>query len=180
MLILVCYRYEALEGKTQEISKNNEYNICSKFLDYSDMPMAQWKNKIEELLLQCENDLSKYTNLINQWTKLKYEDMSQMQLEKIGYLHLQANVAELQAKITRLTCAVRMFQETPITLDAFKRLDQLVENKLRAVTDELKQTEDLKKLYDHLKNTEYDQVLKVYLQLCNAIRKKKRLFDMLK
>lgn len=174
------YRYEALGENVQEILKSNEYNICNKFLQCSDTPVVRWNNKIEELFLQYESNLSRYTVLINQWTKLKYEDMSQLQLEKTGYLHLQANVAELQAKITRLSCAIRMFQETPITLDAFKRLNQLVENKLKTVAGELEQRENLKKLYDNLKNTEYDQVLEVYLQLCNAIKKKKRLLAMLK
>jgi len=149
----VCVaRYEALGGNAKEASKNE----CKthKFLEYYDVPMIQWKNKIEDLILQYENDLSTYINLMDKWNKLKYEDMSQAYLEKTGHLLLQAQVAELQAKITKLSCTIRMFKETSTTIDAFKMLNRLVEKKLKTVTDEIRQKEDLKKLYDNLKNTE--------------------------
>lgn len=144
------------------------------------MSEIQWKNKIKELILQCESDLSKYANLIEKWNKLKYEDMNQAYLEKAGHLLLQAQVAELQARITKLSCTIRMFKETPTTIDAFKTLNRLVEEKLEEVTDEIRQKEDLKRLYDSLKNTEYDQVLQTYIQFCNAIKKKKHILDTLK
>lgn len=152
----------------------------NKFLEYYDIPAVQYKNKIEDLILQCESDLLNYINLIDKWNKLKYEDMSQAYLQKTGYLLLQAQVAELQAKITKLSCTIRMFKETSTTVDAFKMLNRLVEEKLKTVMDEIRQKEDLKKLYDNLKNTEYDQVLLIYSQLYNAIKKKKHILDMLK
>lgn len=144
------------------------------------MPAVQWKNKIQDLILQCESDLLKYINLMDKWNKLKYEDINQVYLEKTGYLLLQAQVAKLQAKITKLSCTIRMFKETSTTINAFKMLNQLVEKKLKMVTDEIRQKEDLKKLYDNMKDTEYDQVLLIYSQLCNAIKKKKHILDMLK
>lgn len=144
------------------------------------MPDVQWQNTIEELILQCRSDLSEYASLIDKWNKLKYEDMSQASLEETEHLLLQAQVAELQAKITKLSCTIRMFKETPSTVDAFRALNRLVEEKLEEVTDEIRQKEDLKKLYDNLKNTEYDQVLQTYLQLCNAIKRKKHILDTLK
>lgn len=152
----------------------------NKFLEYYDVPAVQYKNKMEDLILQCESDLLNYINLIDKWNKLKYEDMSQAYLQKTGYLLLQAQVAELQAKITKLSCTIRMFKETSTTVDAFKMLNRLVEEKLKTIMDEIRQKEDLKKLYDNLKNTEYDQVLLIYSQLYNAIKKKKHILDMLK
>ncbi|XP_011068784.1 PREDICTED: uncharacterized protein LOC105154755 isoform X2 [Acromyrmex echinatior] len=172
-------KYEALGGNIKETSKN-DCKTHNKFFEYSDVPAVQWKNKIEDLILQCENDLLKYIYLMDKWNKLKYEDMNQAYLEKTGYLLLQAQVAELQAKITKLSCTIRMFKETSTTVDAFKILHQLVEKKLKMVTDEIRQKEDLKKLYDNMKDTEYDQVLLIYSQLCNAIKKKKHILDMLK
>ncbi|KYN04743.1 hypothetical protein ALC62_04379 [Cyphomyrmex costatus] len=172
-------RYEALGGNVKEASKDN-CKIHNKFLEYHDVPAVQWKNKIEDLIVQCENDLLKYINLMDKWNKLKYEDMNQAYLEKTGYLLLQAQVAELQAKITKLSCTIRMFKETSTTIDAYKMLNQLVEKKLKIITDEIRQKEDLKKLYDNMKDVEYDQVLLIYSQLCNAIKKKKHILDMLK
>ncbi|RLU20482.1 hypothetical protein DMN91_007092 [Ooceraea biroi] len=160
--------------------KRNEGNVRGKFLECHDMPEVQWKNKITELILQCESDLSEYASLIDRWNKLKYADMSQAYLEKTGHLLLQAQVAELQARITKLSCTIRMFKETPTTVEAFKALNRLVEEKLEEVTDEIRQKEDSKKLYDSLKNTKYDQVLQTYLQFCNAIKKKKHILDTLK
>ncbi|KAL6267302.1 hypothetical protein P5V15_000377 [Pogonomyrmex californicus] len=172
-------RYEALGGNAKEALKDNECNTRNKFLKYYDVSAVQWKNKNEDLILQYENNLLKYINLIDKWNKLKYEDTSQAYLEKTGYLLLQAQVAELQAKITKLSCTIRMFKETPTTIDAFKILNQLVEEKLKTIMDEIYQKEDLKKRYDNLKNTEYDQILSIYLQLCNAIKKKRHILGML-
>ncbi|KYQ51767.1 hypothetical protein ALC60_09128 [Trachymyrmex zeteki] len=172
-------RYEALGGNVKEASKN-DCKTHNKFLEYYNVPAVQWKNKIQDLILQCESDLLKYINLMDKWNKLKYEDINQVYLEKTGYLLLQAQVAKLQAKITKLSCTIRMFKETSTTINAFKMLNQLVEKKLKMVTDEIRQKEDLKKLYDNMKDTEYDQVLLIYSQLCNAIKKKKHILDMLK
>lgn len=174
----LCYhRYETLGGNIKEALNNTVYN---KFLECYDTQTAQWRNKIEELAMEYESVLLKYTNLMNKWNKLKYEDMSHAYVEKSEYLLLQAQIAELQAKITKLSCMIKMFMETPTTVDAFKMLNKVVEEKLKTVTDEIRQKEDLKKLYNNLKNTEYDEVLKNYLQLCRAIDKKKKILNELK
>ncbi|GAB1864148.1 HAUS augmin-like complex subunit 4 [Camponotus japonicus] len=173
-------RYEELGGDVKKALKSNECNVHSKFPEYYDIPAVEWKNKIEELILQCKSDSLKYIKLIDRWNKMKYEDMNQAYLEKAEHLLLQAQVAELQAKLTNLSCTIRMFKETPTTIVAFKMLNQLVEEKLKAIQDEIRQKEDLKKLYDNLRNTEYDKILENYSQLCNAIKKKKHILDKLK
>ncbi|XP_050461050.1 uncharacterized protein LOC126856522 [Cataglyphis hispanica] len=171
-------RYEELGGNVKKALKSNECNMHNKFLEY-DIPV-EWKNKIEELIMQCKSNSLKYTKLIGRWNKMKYEDMTQAYLENAEHLLLQAQVADLQAKLTNISCTIKMFKETPTTIDAFKMLNQLVEEKLKAIRDEIRQKEDLKKLYDNLKNTEYDKILENYLQLCNAIKKKKSILNKLK
>lgn len=142
--------------------------------------MMEWKSKIEEASTEYENALQKYINLIDKWKKLKYENMSKVYLEKSEHLLLQVQVAELQAKITKLSCRIKMFKETPTTINAFKQLNQLIQDKLRAITDEIRQKKDLKKLYENLKNTEYDEIVDIYTNLCKAIKKKEQMLNMLK
>ncbi|XP_029174664.1 uncharacterized protein LOC114943235 [Nylanderia fulva] len=172
-------KYKELGGNVKEALKSDECIANSQFLECHDVSAVEWKNKVEELILQCKSDCLKYTKLSDRWNKLKYEDMSQANLEKAGHLLLQTQIAELQAKLTKLSCTIKMFKETPTTIDAFKMLNQLVEEKLKAVKDEIRKKEELKKLYDNLKNTEYDEILENYLQLCNAIKKKKHILDKL-
>lgn len=172
--------YENLGGNVKEVLKSNECNMQNKTLECGDMRMVQWKNRIEELGVEYESALLKYTDLMDRWNKLKYEDMSQAYLEKSKHLLLQAQVAELQAKITKYSCIMKMFKETPTTIDAFKALNQMVEEKLKAIMNEISQKEESKRLYDSLKNTEYDKVLETYLELSRAIKKKKQIFNILK
>lgn len=151
-----------------------------KILECHDTRMIEWMNKIEETNVEYESALQKYINLMDKWNKLKYEDMSKAYLEKSEHLLLQAQVAELQAKITKLSCRIKMFTETPSTIDAFRLLNQAIEEKLKAVMDEIRQKEDLKKLYENLKNTEYDEILKNYTELCKAVQKQKQMLNMIK
>lgn len=178
-MFVTCYRYEAIGGNVKEALKSNEYNMRYKILECNTRIM-EWKNKIEEATVEYESALQKYINLLDKWNNLKYEDMSKVYLEKSEYLLLQAQVAELQTKITKLSCRIKMFKETPTTIDAFRLLNQLVEEKLKAVTNEIHQKEDLKKFYENLKNTEYDEVLKSYIELSKAIKKKKQILNILK
>ncbi|EFN84294.1 hypothetical protein EAI_10083 [Harpegnathos saltator] len=140
----------------------------------------EWKSRIEEASLEYESALQKYINLMDKWNKLKYEDMSKTYLEKSEHLLLQAQVANLQAKITKLSCRIKMFKETPTTIDAFRLLNQVIEEKLKAVTNEIHQKEELKKLYENLKNTEYDEVVKNYTELCKAVKKREQMLNILK
>ncbi|XP_014470823.1 PREDICTED: uncharacterized protein LOC106742419 isoform X2 [Dinoponera quadriceps] len=172
-------RYEAIGGNVKEALKSNEYNMRYKILE-CDTRIIEWKSRIEEVTVEYESALQKYINLMDKWNELKYEDMSKAYLEKSQHLLLQAQVAELQAKMTKLSCRIKMFNETPTTINAFRLLNQAVEEKLKAVTDEIRQKEDLKKLYENLKNTEYDEVLKNYTELCKAIKKKEQMLNMLK
>lgn len=173
------YRYEAIGGNIKEALKSNEYNMRYKNLE-CDMRIIEWKNKIEEAIVEYESALQKYTNLMSKWNTLKYEDMSKAYLEKSEYLLLQAQIAELQMKISKLSCKIKMFKETPTTIDAFRLLNQVLEEKLKTVTDEIHQKEKLKRLYENLKNTEYDQVLKNYKEFCKAIKKKEQILNILK
>ncbi|XP_011139956.1 uncharacterized protein LOC105183471 isoform X2 [Harpegnathos saltator] len=173
-------RYETLGGNVKETLKSNEYNMRYKNLECYNTQIMEWKSRIEEASLEYESALQKYINLMDKWNKLKYEDMSKTYLEKSEHLLLQAQVANLQAKITKLSCRIKMFKETPTTIDAFRLLNQVIEEKLKAVTNEIHQKEELKKLYENLKNTEYDEVVKNYTELCKAVKKREQMLNILK
>lgn len=172
-------RYEAIGGNVKEALKSNEYNTRYKILE-CDTRMMEWKSRIEEATVEYENALQKYKSLMDKWNNLKYEDMGKAYMEKTKHLLLQAQVAELQAKITKLSCRIKMFKETSITIDAFRMLNRVIEEKLKEVTNKIRQKEDSKKLYEKLKNTEYDEVLKNYTELCKAIKKKEQILNKLK
>lgn len=132
---------------------------------------------IEELCAQYEADIMKSIALINHWNKLKYKDTNQIYLEKAEYVLLQAQVAEMQARIAKLSCIMKMYKETPVTIDAYKMLNAAIDKKLFITMDEVQKKENLKKQYEKLRNTEYDEVLKTYLHLCKVIKKKKQILE---
>ncbi|KAG7205365.1 hypothetical protein KM043_007365 [Ampulex compressa] len=172
-------RYESSGVVLKEILRNNERNAPSRLLESHSMRILQWKDKIDQLCTQYEVDILKSKDLIEKWSQLKYKDMTKIYLIKSEHLLLQAEVAEVQAKITKLSCIMRMFKETPTTIHAFKMLSEIVEEKLNALTNNIRNKEDLKKSYDNLKGTEYDNVLKNYLHFCKAIKKKKQILEMM-
>ncbi|CAL7943166.1 unnamed protein product [Xylocopa violacea] len=172
-------RYEQLGGNVKEVLKSTDCNMRKKLFESHAVQILTWKDKIEELCGQYEADIIKCKNLINKWNKLKYEDVSRIYLEKAEYILLQAQVAEVQAKITKISCIMKMYKETPVTIDAYRMLNITVEEKLFAIMNEIKEKENLKKQYENLQNTEYDEVLKIYLNFCKAIKKKKQILEKL-
>ncbi|XP_076246801.1 uncharacterized protein LOC143186869 [Calliopsis andreniformis] len=170
-------RYENLGGNMKEVLKSTNCNMRKKLFEPYEIQLFGWKDKIEELCSQYEADILKAIALINQWNTLKYQDTNQIYLEKAEYLLLQAQVAEMQAKITKLSCIIKMFKETPITIDAHRILNAAVDEKLFVVMNEIKEKENLRSQYEKLKNTEYDEVLKTYLHFCQAIKKKKQILE---
>ncbi|OAD60632.1 hypothetical protein WN48_05149 [Eufriesea mexicana] len=172
-------RYEQLGGNIKEILRSTDCNMRKKIFESHEMQIFQWKDKIEELCTQYETNIMKYKTLLNKWNKLKYKDVSQIYLEKAERILLQAQVAEAQAKIAKLSCIIKMYKETPITIDAYRALNTAVDKKSFIMISEIKEKENLKKQYEQLQNTEYDDVLKTYLHFCKAIEKKKQLLEKL-
>lgn len=163
----------------KEVLKSTDSVMRKKLLEPYELKVLQWKDKFEELCIQYEADIVKCNTLMNEWQKLKYKDTSQIYLKKAEYTLLQAQVAEVQAKITKLSCIIKMYKETPITIDAYRTLNTIVDDKLFMITNEIKEKENLRKQYENLQNTEYDDVLEKYINLCKAIKKKKQILEKL-
>ncbi|XP_076173161.1 uncharacterized protein LOC143149540 isoform X2 [Ptiloglossa arizonensis] len=172
-------RYEYLGGNMKEVTRSTECNVRKSTFDNHEVQMLQWKDKIEEICAQYEIDIVKCRTLMNKWNNLKYEDTNQIYLERAEYILLQAQVAEVQAKITKLTCIKRMYEETPVTIDAYRMLHEAVVEKLFITANEVKEKENLKKQYESLQNPEYNEVLKSYLHLCKVIKTKKQILEKL-
>ncbi|KOC70648.1 hypothetical protein WH47_03664 [Habropoda laboriosa] len=172
-------RYEQLGGNMKEVLRSTDCNMRKKLFESYEVQLLQWKDKIEELCAQYEADVMKCRSLMNNWNKLKYKDTSKLYLEKAEYILLQAQVAEVQAKITKLSCIMKMYKETPITIDAYRMLKTAIDEKLFSVMSEIEEKENLKKQYESLQNTEYDEVLKTYSDLCKVIKIKKQILEKL-
>ncbi|XP_043255624.1 uncharacterized protein LOC122399196 [Colletes gigas] len=170
-------RYEYLGGNVKEAIRSTECNVHKTLFEIHDVEMLQWKDKIEEICAQYETDIMKYRTLIDKWNKLKYKDVNQIYLERAEFVLLQAQVAEVQAKITKFKCIMRMYKETPVTIDAYRILNATIDEKLFITTNEFKEKENLNKQYESLKNSEYDEVLKTYLHFCKAIKTKKQILE---
>ncbi|KAK1132378.1 hypothetical protein K0M31_016486 [Melipona bicolor] len=173
-------RYEQLGGNMKKILRLIDCNMMrKKILESDEVQIFQWKDKIEELCNQYEADIMKCKTLMNKWNILKYKDVSKIYLEKAEHILLQAQVAEVQAKITKLSCIIKMYKETPVTIDAYRILNTTLDKKLFATLDEIKEKKNLKKQYEELQNTEYSEILKTYLHFCKAIDKKKQILEKL-
>ncbi|XP_017883924.1 uncharacterized protein LOC108627258 [Ceratina calcarata] len=172
-------RYEQLGGSMKEVVRSNDCNAHKKALEPYDMQILQWKDKIEQLCIQYETDITKFKTLMNKWDEMKYKDMNKIYFEKAEYILIQAQVAEVQAKITKLSCILKMYKEAPVTVDAHRILNAALDEKMFSVMNEIKEKQSLKSQYETLQNKEYDEVLKTYLDFCNAIKKKKQLLHKL-
>nr|XP_034185834.1 uncharacterized protein LOC117606912 [Osmia lignaria] len=175
----IILRYEQLGGNMKELLRSTDFNTHKKLFEPQAVRIFHWKNKVEELYVSYEVDILQYRTLMNKWNELKYKDTSQIYLEKAEYMLLQAQVAEVQARITKLSCIMKMYKETPTTVDAYKTLNAALDEKLFTIMNEIKEKENLKQQYENLQNTEYDEILKTYLHFCKAIKKKKQILEKL-
>ncbi|KZC06131.1 hypothetical protein WN55_07593 [Dufourea novaeangliae] len=171
-------RYKSLGGNMKEVLGSNNCNIRKKLFELHEIQMLQWKDKMNELCDQLRADVIKLSTLLNKW-KTKSKEFNRINLEKVEYMLLQFEVAQEQAKIIKLTCITRMFKETPVTIDAYKTLNEIIDEKLFATMNEIKEKENLKKEYESLQNTEYSSILNTYLEFCKAVRKKRQILEKL-
>lgn len=130
------------------------------------------------MCLEHKRDLVNCLKTLEQWCKLQH-DIQEKSLKIAESLLLQTEVAELKAKITKLSCTLRMYRETPMTIDAFKILNNSLDEKITNINYEIADKKALKKAYESLHGTEYDEILRKYLETCHIINKKKKLLDKL-
>ncbi|KAK2587699.1 hypothetical protein KPH14_003814 [Odynerus spinipes] len=172
-------KYQELGGNLKELQRLNGLEARSKLQENVDLEVLEWKDKFENICTQCEDYSLHCADLINEWKRIKNIDINEVYHEKAQSLFLQSQIAEVQSKVTKLTCLIRMYKETPTTIDAYRILSNILDDKLLEINNEIKRKENLKKLYLDLQNTEYDNILRTYLQLCNVIKKKKQIMQML-
>lgn len=161
-------------GSTKDLLKNNESMLRSQFQQKADMENVHWKDKIDEVCMEYQRDLRICKKMLNEWNDLKLK-MNQKNTKDAENLFLQAQIAELKAIITKLSCTIRMYKETPVTVNAFKILNSSLDDRIASIDEEVAQQIELKKAYDALRSTEYDEILRKYLELSHIIQKKKKL-----
>ncbi|KAI4486934.1 hypothetical protein M0802_012191 [Mischocyttarus mexicanus] len=172
-------KYEELGGNVKELQRLNSLNTNNQLSENTDLEILKWKDKFESLCAHYKDSLSQSADLISEWRKVKYEDVNEIYNKKAKILSLQSQVLEVQAKLAKLTCLTKMYTETPKTIDSYKILNNTLDDKMLELSNEIKRKTNLKKLYLDLQNTEYDNILKTYLHLCTAIKKKKQIMEML-
>ncbi|XP_014211464.1 uncharacterized protein LOC106641527 [Copidosoma floridanum] len=168
--------YENAAGSTKEAIKSNESLIRSRFQQNGELDNLSWGDKINEVCLEHKRDLVYCLKSLKRWHELKCE-IQEKSLKDTESLLLQSKIAELKAMITKLSCTIRMYKETPVTIDAFRALSSTLDERIANVSDEIAEKTELKKAYDALNGTEYDEILRKYLETCRVISKKKNLLD---
>ncbi|KAJ8680249.1 hypothetical protein QAD02_016036 [Eretmocerus hayati] len=168
--------YESIAGSIKVTLKKNESLLCTRFQQKGELEHVHWKDKIDEIGLEYQRDLTQSLKLLHQWGELKNK-LSQDNIKDAEILLLRAEVAETKAVITKLSCTLRMYQETPVTLEAFQILSSSLDDKISSVSEEILEKSELKKSYDALNNTEYDEILRKYLELCHVVEKKRTLLS---
>nr|XP_033325472.1 uncharacterized protein LOC117219996 [Megalopta genalis] len=171
--------YKQLGGNMKEVMRSNDCNMRKKLFQPYEIEMYQCKDKIEELCEQYKADITRCKSLLDSWRNLKYKDLNRIYLEKAEFVLVEAEIAKVKAQITKLSCIKNMFMETPMTIEAYKTLNSILDEKLFATMNEIKQKENLKKQYDNLQSAEYSSILKTYLQFCKAIQKKRQILEKL-
>lgn len=172
-------KYKELGGDLKELQKLNGFNANNHLQENKDLEIFKWKDKFEDVCAEYKNCLSQYADMMNEWKKIKNTDINEVYNKKAQTLLLQSQIVEIQAKVAKLTCLTKMYTETPTTIDSYRILNKTLDDKLLEISNEIKKKEALKKLYLDLENTEYDNILNTYLHLCNAIKKKKQIMEML-
>ncbi|XP_012272792.1 uncharacterized protein LOC105695626 [Orussus abietinus] len=166
--------YEKSGGNLKKLIQKKDSKVLKKVLNCQERDILRCKTEVEEVCTGYKKDLLKGNTLLNRWKDMKHEAMGVVHLRSIEYLLLQAQVAELQAEVARLTCTLRLFNETPITLDAFKILSTDINEKIFDAQEEIKRKTNLKKLYNDVESPEYNEILKRYKDLNRAIIKRKQ------
>ncbi|KAI4484009.1 hypothetical protein M0804_007465 [Polistes exclamans] len=172
-------KYEELGGNVKELQKLNSLNTNNQLSENTDLELLKWKDKFDSLCAHYKDRLIQSTDLLNEWRKVKNEDVNEVYNKKAQILSLQSQIVEVQAKVAKLTCLTKMYTETSKTIDSYKILNNTLDDKMLELSNEIKRKTNLKNLYLDLQNTEYDNILKTYLHLCSAIKKKKQIMEML-
>ena len=153
---------------------------CPSTVKILETDSLRWKGTIDEVCSKYYEINLRCLCLLGQWQRLKYADMKELNLENADDLLLQSKILEAKAKISYDTCALRMFQETPMTLNALKILSDFLTAKIADGRENLRKKKALKISYDDVGTPAYEQILNNYTELCAVIKKKDHLLGLLK
>ncbi|XP_003424916.1 uncharacterized protein LOC100679700 [Nasonia vitripennis] len=170
--------YENLAGSTKEVLKNNDSILRSRLQQKEELDNIHWKDKIDEVCMEHKRDLLHCRKMLNQWNELRCKINEKITKDSENLL-LQAEIAEMKVIISKLTCTIRMYKETPETVEAFRILNASLDEQIARVNEEIAEKIELKKAYDVLNNTEYDEILRKYLDMCHIVKKKRNLLEKL-
>ncbi|XP_047360808.1 uncharacterized protein LOC124953451 [Vespa velutina] len=172
-------KYEELGGNLKELQKLNGFNANNYLQENTDFEILKWIDKFEDICGEYKNYVSQYMDMMNEWRKLKDTDINEVYNKKAQILLLKSEVIEVQTNVAKISCLTKMYTETPKTIDSYRILNKILDDKLLEISKEIKRKKSLEKLYRDLENTEYDNILETYLHLCSAIKKKKQIMEML-
>lgn len=148
-------------------------------LDFNKLDVSHWKDKIDETLDEYQRHILICAELLEEWLQLKHVDIGNFNTKNAQSKLLEAEILEIQAKATKIKYTISMFNETSVTLDAFRILDRKLDEKLDDILLEIKKKKILSKQYQDLRGTEYDDILRRYLDLRSTIEKEERLLNSL-
>lgn len=165
-------------GRIKEISKNRESVISKVYSQNNELVLLNWTKKIDEIHLTYKKNLHNFFELLTTWGECKIT-LSDSQFKSTEMTLIQAQLAETKTIISKLSCHLRLFLETPSTIKSFRILKSNLDVKLNEIDDEIQRKLALQKEYEDLKCTEYDDILKKYIDICNAIKKRSSFLDRL-
>ncbi|XP_033219558.1 uncharacterized protein LOC117174498 isoform X1 [Belonocnema kinseyi] len=174
-------RYSDLGGNLKDVPKNldklNKHfrQICCQ---KNELQLLNWKKKINEIYIMYEKHLMMICKLLIGWPHVKGK-LNETQFKNTEDILLQVQFTETQTNISKLSCKLRMFLESPACINALKTLSMNLDTKIHEIDCEIQRKSNFKKEYEDLKSTEYDEILKKYTDMCNAVKKKKMLYDRL-
>ncbi|KAG8042295.1 hypothetical protein G9C98_004929 [Cotesia typhae] len=172
-------RYEEYGGNLIEAMGTKDSIMKQQLLDFSKLDVSHWKDKIDETLDEYQRHILICAELLEEWLQLKHVDIGNFNTKNAQSKLLEAEILEIQAKATKIKYTISMFNETSVTHDAFRILDRKLDEKLDDILLEIKKKKILSKQYQDLRGTEYDDILRRYLDLRSTIEKEERLLNSL-
>ncbi|XP_057328992.1 uncharacterized protein LOC130669873 [Microplitis mediator] len=172
-------KYEEYGGNLIEAMGTKDSIMKQQLSEFNKLDITYWKDKIDDTFDEYQRHILICAELLEEWLQLKHEDVENFNSKKAKSKLLEAEILEIQTKIMKIKYTISMFTETSITLDAFKIINQKLDDKLDEILLEIKKKKILSKQYQDLRGTEYDDILKRYLELRFTIEKEERLLNSL-
>lgn len=157
------------------MTKIRDSVISRTYSQNNELVLLNWSKKIDEIHLAYRNNLNSFFKLLTTWGELKIT-LSESRFKSTEVTLMQAQLAETQTIISKLSCHLRLFLESPASIKSFRILKSHLDVKLSQIDSDIQKKLALKKEYEDLQCTEYDDILKKYIDICNAVKKKSNFY----